>query len=169
MVDLTVSDLALRYGETDVLKGVSVSVQAGTVVALLGPSGSGKTTFASVLAGLSHPDTGLVLADGLDRQVLGAAGWRARVIMAPQPHDNHVFGASLAFNLLMGRGWPARDVDLAEAENVCRELGLGDLLDRMPGGIHQTVGETGWQLSQGERTRLFVARALLATYPRAAA
>jgi ABC-type multidrug transport system fused ATPase/permease subunit len=68
---------------------------------------------------------------------------------------------SLAFNLLMGRRWPALELDFADAEQVCRELGLGDLLDRMPSGLDQTVGETGWQLSQGERTRVFLARALL--------
>lgn len=68
---------------------------------------------------------------------------------------------SLAFNLLMGGRWPAGEADLIRAEEVCRELGLGELLDRMPGGVHQAVGETGWQLSQGERTRVFLARALL--------
>ncbi|HWO08079.1 MAG TPA: ATP-binding cassette domain-containing protein, partial [Polyangiaceae bacterium] len=51
--------------------------------------------------------------------------------------------------------------DLIEAEAVCREVGLGGLLERMPGGMHQVVGETGWQLSHGERSRLFLARALL--------
>jgi ATP-binding cassette subfamily B protein len=55
----------------------------------------------------------------------------------------------------MGRG------DREEALQICRELGLGPLLDRMPGGIDQLVGETGWQLSQGERSRVFIARALL--------
>ncbi len=44
---------------------------------------------------------------------------------------------------------------------MCRELGLGDLLDRMPGGILQMVGEGGWQLSHGERSRIYIARALL--------
>ena len=44
---------------------------------------------------------------------------------------------------------------------VCRRLGMGDLLDRMPAGLFQPVGETGWQLSHGERSRLFMARALL--------
>ena len=57
--------------------------------------------------------------------------------------------------------WPPRAADLALAETVCRELGLGELLGRMPGGLWQIVGETGWQLSHGERSRLFVARALL--------
>ena len=45
--------------------------------------------------------------------------------------------------------------------NICRDLGLGPLLDRMPGGLMQMVGETGWQLSHGEQSRLFIARALL--------
>ena len=44
---------------------------------------------------------------------------------------------------------------------MCRGLGLGDLLDRMPAGLFQMVGETGWQLSHGERSRLYIARALL--------
>ena len=50
---------------------------------------------------------------------------------------------------------------MSEAEAVCRELGLGDVLDRMPSGLLQMVGETGWQLSHGERSRLYMARALL--------
>ena len=61
----------------------------------------------------------------------------------------------------MGRAWPPSADDLNEAETVAREVGLGALLDRMPGGMGQIVGETGWQLSQGERSRLFLARALL--------
>ena len=44
---------------------------------------------------------------------------------------------------------------------MCQELGLSDLIDRMPAGIHQFVGDTGWRLSQGERSRIFLARVLL--------
>jgi ABC-type transport system involved in cytochrome bd biosynthesis fused ATPase/permease subunit len=80
---------------------------------------------------------------------------------APQFHENHVFTGTFAFNLLMGRGWPAAPEDLQQAEALCRDLGLGDLLDRMPAGLQQMVGETGWQLSHGERSRLYIARALL--------
>ena len=47
------------------------------------------------------------------------------------------------------------------AEAICRDLELGSLLGKMPNGIHQVVGETGWQLSHGERSRVFLARALL--------
>ncbi|MEP7337471.1 MAG: ATP-binding cassette domain-containing protein, partial [Acidobacteriota bacterium] len=87
--------------------------------------------------------------------------WRRRVVSAPQFHENHVFTGTFAFNLLMGRGWPPRAEDFVEAEQVCRQLGLGEVLDRMPAGLMQMVGETGWQLSHGERSRLFLARALL--------
>jgi ABC-type multidrug transport system fused ATPase/permease subunit len=85
--------------------------------------------------------------------------------MAPQFHENYVFTGSFAFNLLMGRRWPPEPKDLADAEEICAELGLSDLLNRMPAGIQQQVGETGWQLSHGERSRLFLARALLQGAP----
>lgn len=155
--------LTFRYhaDTPPVLDGATLTLEPGSRYLLEGPSGSGKSTLAAVLAGLARPDTGLVLSGGLDRAALGEAGWRERVVMAPQPHDNYLVGASLAFNLLMGRRWPADPADLAEAESLCRDLGLGDLLDRLPSGLDQVVGETGWQLSQGERARVFLARALL--------
>jgi ATP-binding cassette subfamily B protein len=92
---------------------------------------------------------------------VGAFGWRRRIACAPQFHDNHIFSGPLVFNLLMGRDWPTGQDDFVEADTVCRELGLGPLIDRMPGGLMQQVGETGWQLSHGERGRVFLARALL--------
>src|SRR4051812_5080895 len=68
---------------------------------------------------------------------------------------------ALAFNAMLGRARPPPPADPAEAERVCRALGLGPLLGRMPAGLHQMVGETGWQLSHGERSLLYVARAIL--------
>src|SRR5262249_49922231 len=68
---------------------------------------------------------------------------------------------TFAFNLLMGRCWPPTPEDLEEAERVCVDLGLGDLLAKMPAALGQMVGETGWQLSHGEKSRLYIARALL--------
>jgi ATP-binding cassette subfamily B protein len=50
---------------------------------------------------------------------------------------------------------------MIEADAVCRELQLGELLDSMPAGMQQMIGESGWRLSHGERSRLFIARTLL--------
>jgi ATP-binding cassette subfamily B protein len=162
-VMLEAHDLSFRYGDRAdaVIKGLDFSVRAGERVLVEGPSGGGKSTLAALLTGLRHPQSGVILLGGLDLQTLGSAGWRRRVVAAPQFHENRVLTETFAFNVLMGRRWPAREADLAEAEAVCRELGLGDLLERMPSGLFQMVGESGWQLSHGERSRLYVARALL--------
>jgi ATP-binding cassette subfamily B protein len=164
---LEAHDLVFRYRErgAPVLRGCSLRLWPGDRLLLEGPSGGGKSTLATLLLGLRRPDSGLLLLDGLDLHTLGAEGWRRRVVAAPQFQDNHVFTGTVAFNLLMGRGWPPRPEDLAQAEALCRALGLGPLLDRMPAGLLQMVGETGWQLSQGERSRLYIARTLLQGAP----
>lgn len=156
-------NLSFRYAGSSapVLKAVHLRIKSGERILLEGRSGEGKTTLASILAGLRRPDSGSLFADGLDRYTLGPAGWCKCVAAAPQFHENYILTAPLAFNLLMGRSWPPDRASLEEAEAVCRELGLGDLLDRMPAGIYQMVGEGGWQLSHGERSRIYIARALL--------
>jgi ATP-binding cassette, subfamily B, bacterial len=155
-------DLVFRYrrqGEP-VLSDCDLTIYRGDRLLLEGPSGGGKSTLAALLVGLRQPESGLLLLDGLDRATLGET-WRRLSTAAPQFHENHVLTGSFAFNLLMGRRWPPSAADLAEAEQLCGELGLSDLLARMPSGLMQMVGETGWQLSHGERSRLYLARALL--------
>jgi ATP-binding cassette subfamily B protein len=160
---LDARDVVFRYRERGepVLHGVAVRIRPGDRLLLEGPSGGGKSTLAALLAGSRTPSSGLLLLAGLDRETLGAGGWRRRVALAPQFHENHVLIGTFAFNALMGREWPPRPGDLEEAERVCRSLDLGPLLDRMPAGMQQMVGETGWQLSHGEKSRLYLARALL--------
>jgi ABC-type bacteriocin/lantibiotic exporter with double-glycine peptidase domain len=155
--------LTFRYRSTGnpALRQCSLAIRKGERILLEGPSGGGKTTFASLLSGMRQPESGLLLVNGLDRHTLGAQGWRQRVAAAPQFHENHILTETLAFNLLMGRRWPPTAEDIAEAGTLCRELGLGDLLDRMPGGLSEMVGECGWQLSHGEKSRVYIARALL--------
>jgi ATP-binding cassette subfamily B protein len=112
------------------------------------------------LTGLRTPESGLLLLNGLDRPTLGSS-WHQLATEAPQFHENHILAGPLAFNLLMGRNWPPSAEDLTKAHALCVELGLGGVLDRMPAGLMQQIGETGWQLSHGERSRVFLARALL--------
>jgi ATP-binding cassette subfamily B protein len=151
--------------DRNVLTQCSLQIHPGDRLLLEGSSGSGKSTFGAILAGQRKPSSGLLMAGGVDRAVIGPLGWRRRVATAPQYHENHLMAAPLHFNLLMGRAWPPSPEDFQETVNVCRELGLGPLLERMPAGLSEMVGDTGWQLSQGERSRVFLARAILQGAP----
>ena len=160
---LTARDLDFRYqaGGRPVLQACNLQIHHGDRLLLEGPSGGGKSTLATVLAGLRTAESGLLFLRDVDQQTLGVAAWRQNVVTVPQFHENHVLADTFGFNLLMGRGWPPTAQDLQDARQICQELGLGELLARMPAGMQQMVGESGWQLSHGERSRLYIARALL--------
>lgn len=135
-------------GHRAVFENLDWTVAPGSRTVLSGRSGSGKSTLALVASGLRQPRQG---------KVSGHSG----VVYVPQYGDNHVLQASFAFNLLLSRRWLPRDEDLSAASEVLGALGLGTLLDAMPRGMLQPVGEAGWRLSHGERARLHLARALL--------
>lgn len=151
--------------ERTVLESVDLRIADGERLLIGGPSGGGKSTLVQLLSGTRVPTKGIAFAGALDRQTRGLVGWRRWVVSAPQFHNNHVFLGTFAYNLLMGRRWPASPIDLRLAEEILEELDLQGLVEKMPNGLQQPVGETGWQLSHGERSRLYVARALLQETP----
>lgn len=160
---LTAQALAFRYHDQarQILQNCNLRIYPGERLLLEGPSGGGKSTLAALLAGLRTPSTGVLTLGGHDWRMVDVAAWRRQVVIVPQFHENYVLTGTLAFNLLLGRHWPPTAEELTMAEAICRELGLGDLIDRMPAGLQQMVGESGWRLSHGERSRVYIARALL--------
>ncbi len=160
---LLVQGLEYTYPDSSrqVLRDVNLELGESGKVLMTGGSGSGKSTFGSLLAGRLEPSAGTVLSQGIDRYVAGARGWLTQVCYVPQPGINHVLTDTFAFNLLLGRAWPPSARDLQDAQAVARQLGLGPLIEKMPAGMMQMVGEGGWRLSQGEQARLFLARGIL--------
>jgi len=144
-----------------VLANVDLAIAPHERLLMTGPSGSGKSTIAAVMSGRTQQDSGVVLSGGVDRHIVGLRQWRRLVCYVPQAGTNHVLTETFAFNLLLGRPWPPTPRDLADAQDVARALGLDGLLERMPAGMMQMVGEGGWTLSQGEKARLFIARGIL--------
>lgn len=152
------SAVSFAYRSRDVLKDVHLRIEQGDRILITGPSGGGKSTLAKLLSGELKPTHGSILVNGMDRRSVSESTWRKQVASSPQFHENHVFSQTFAFNL-EPRG-PKGELT-PDARAVCFELGLKDLLGRMPSRAAQVVGETGWQLSHGERSRVFIARSLL--------
>ena len=157
-LSVSAATFAYRAGGRPILTDANLRVRRGEKVLLEGTSGSGKTTLFKLIAGERAATSGIILVGGSDRFSVSDVEWRRRVASAPQFHENYVFSNTLSFNL---NPWGEPGVESPETHEICEELGLRPLLERMPQGFAQVVGETGWQLSHGEQSRVFIARALL--------
>jgi len=157
-LSMSAVSFAYRNGGRPIVNQVELRIRRGEKVLLEGASGSGKTTILKLIAGEQQATGGVILVGGTDRYSVSDVDWRRRVASAPQFQENYVFSNTLAFNL---DPWGERGFESEEAREICAELGLTPVIERMPQGFAQLVGETGWQLSHGERSRLFIARALL--------
>ncbi len=153
---LTLEDASFSFGRGAVLRGVSLDIRPGEIVAIAGSSGGGKSTIADLLARQLDPDAGRVLLDGHDLRALRLEDVRRHVAVVEQ--EPFVMNASLRENVRYARP----DATDAEIEAACRAAGLADLIERLPDGLETHVGERGRALSAGERQRLAIARAFLA-------
>jgi len=159
MIELSVENLHLTYGDNPVLKGVSMELKRGEVVSLLGPSGSGKTTLLRAVAGLEKPTSGIItigktrVYDGNPRSEIPAEARNLGLVFqsyALWPHKT-VF-ENVAYPLKL------RKVAAAEikqrVQTVLEQLGLGHLGNRHP-----------HQLSGGQQQRVAIGRALVYNPP----
>jgi len=149
-------DVSFRYEQQrPILRGVSLSVEAGQVLAILGPTGSGKSTIAHLISRLYDPQAGAVLLDGYDERRLRLREIREAVAVVPQ--EPLLFNLTLRENLLLARKNATRE-ELDRAVHIAQ---LDETLQRLPLGLEQPVGPRGGLLSGGERQRVAIARAIL--------
>lgn len=141
------------------LRRVSAEAAPGARIALLGPNGAGKSTLLNLAGRLFDPDRGRVLIDGQDiaRVRLGSLRRQVAFVAADVP----LLRGSLRKNLCYGAG----RVDEGRLREMIGYCGLDALVARQPRGLDTRIAEGGRDLSQGERMRLALARALL-TQPR---
>ena len=138
-----------------VLRGISFSVEPGTMTALVGPSGAGKTTLATLLPRLYDVSSGAILLDGIDIRDATLESLRNAVGMVTQ--DAHLFHDSILANLLYAK--PEATID--EIADACKAAQIWSLVTSLPDGLTTVVGDRGHRLSGGEKQRLAIARLLL--------
>lgn len=152
---LTLSGLNVHYGRLHVLKGVSLHVNEGEVVALLGANGAGKTTTLRAVCGLLKPATGTVSFGG--QKIAGIATDKlVRMGITQVPEGRQIFGPlSVHDNLLLGAYTRVRAGDRAVEQDLQRIYGLFPILD-------QFRTRRGGSLSGGQQQMLAMGRALMA-------
>jgi ABC-type multidrug transport system fused ATPase/permease subunit len=152
----------LRFGytpEREVLRGLSLRVEPGELLALVGPSGAGKTTTMNLICRLYEPWGGTMTWAGIDAPGVDPRAWRRAIGVVMQ--ETYLFKESLAENIRCGRPW----VSDAQVALAARLAGVERFIDDLPEGYETALGDGGSELSGGQRQRVGIARALAADPP----
>jgi len=154
------SGVSFRYRpETPILTGIDLNVSYGTKIAIVGPTGAGKSTLLGLLPRFYDPSAGYVAIDGIDVREYRLRSLRQQIAMVLQPPL--IFPLSLRDNIAYGRP----GADDAAIERAAGLAQIDDLIASLPEGYDTVVGESGVSLSEGEKQRITIARALLRDAP----
>jgi ATP-binding cassette subfamily B protein len=147
--------LNFSYGETEVLREISLRIPAGSSLAIVGPTGSGKSTLVNLISRMYEAPEGSLLIDGRPVREYPLGVLRRNIGMVPQ--ETFLFSETLRENLAFGapRAGAEELLEAAEAAHILKEF------EEFPQGFETMVGERGVTLSGGQKQRSAIARALL--------
>jgi subfamily B ATP-binding cassette protein MsbA len=145
--------------ERSVLRGVSLDIPAGSMVALVGESGGGKSTLTKLLPRFHDPVSGGVFWDGIDLKDARISSLRRQIALVTQ--ETVLFNDTVRHNIAYGKP----DATQAEIEEAARIAFAHDFIMELPQQYETIVGERGIFLSGGQRQRLAIARSLLVDAP----
>lgn len=156
---ITLKDVKFGYHDQEVLHGVNMSLQAGSVNAIVGPSGSGKSTIAKLIASLWDANSGSIEIGGVNIKNIALRDFNKRIAYVAQ--DNYLFNETVRENIRQGNP-NATDEDIIE---VTKKSGCYEFIMQLENGFDTIVGGAGGHLSGGERQRISIARAMLKDAP----
>lgn len=159
--ELTFDNVSFQYDNADVpaLNGVSLSLPAGKVVALVGASGAGKSTLADLIPRFYDVDSGVISLDGIDIRELKLKDLRNLIGIVSQ--DVVLFHDTIRANIVFG----AEGSTDAQVEEAARMANAHDFISEQPHGYDTVIGDRGARLSGGQRQRITLARAILQNRP----
>ncbi|WP_343344842.1 ABC transporter ATP-binding protein/permease [Sphingomicrobium sp. XHP0239] len=158
--DVVFDNVHFSYdGERQILKGLDLTVPAGTSLAVVGPSGAGKSTLARLLYRFYEPQSGSITIGGTDINHATQASLREAIGIVPQ--DTVLFNDTLAYNIGYGRA----EASQADIERAAKGASIDRFVESLSQGYETEVGERGLKLSGGEKQRVAIARTLLKDPP----
>ena len=146
-------------GRGDVLDALDLTIEPGETVGIVGPSGGGKSTLVSLLLRLQVPDAGTIRCGDTDLALVDPRDWRRQLAWVPQRPT--LFTRSLLENVRIGN----RDADRKRVAGALDAVGLSGLVEELPAGLDEVVGDGGRRLSTGQAQRVAIARALVSEAP----
>ena len=146
-----------KYPDSDknTLSDFTLDVKPGESIALVGESGAGKSTVLNLLIGFIPPVSGKILIDGINMVNLDINEYRHQIAVVPQ--NTILFSGTILDNIAYG----LERVTEKEVMEVIKDVGLEDMIEKLPDGIYTQLGEHGDKLSGGQRQRISIARALI--------
>lgn len=155
---ITLKDVHLNYGDSEVLRGLSFTAEAGKTTALVGASGAGKSTVFNLLTRLVAPTSGEVAVGDTSVAELDLEGLRGLFSVVSQ--EALLFDETLLENITLGQ-----DVNKQDLRSALDAAHVSDFLPKLENGLQTRVGPRGSALSGGQRQRVVIARALLRNTP----
>jgi subfamily B ATP-binding cassette protein MsbA len=157
--NLTLESVHFKYDKDNVLKGITLEVKKGEIVAVVGPSGSGKTTLVNLIPRFYDPSKGTVRIDGVDLKDVTLKSLRDQIGIVTQ--EMLLFNDTVTANIAYGSSSFSRN-DIIKAAKIAN---AHDFIMKTPNKYDTVIGERGFRISGGERQRLAIARAIFKNPP----
>lgn len=154
---LNISDLTFRYpgaGNDPVLENINMIIPQGKTTAIVGMSGSGKTTLLKLLLRFYEPEKGEIKVGFSNLNQFSYKIWRKSCGTVMQ--DGFIFSDTIENNIAVGDDYP----DIKKLQQAIKVANIGDFIAELPFGLHTKIGSAGSGLSQGQKQRLLIARAV---------
>jgi subfamily B ATP-binding cassette protein MsbA len=153
------NNIWFSYADTQILKGISLDVEYGQMLAIVGPSGSGKSTLVDLIPRFYDPQNGEILIDGVNIREFSLRSLRSQVGIVNQ--ETMLFNDTIGANIAYGKP----NASLEEIEAAAKKAHAHDFILNCPQGYATIIGDRGVMISGGERQRIAIARALLKDAP----
>jgi ATP-binding cassette, subfamily C, bacterial len=153
--NIEIRNVHLNLGETVILRGANMTIEADRITTMRGTSGAGKTTLTDVILGFHIPDSGEILIDGIPLADIDKLLWRRQIGYVPQ--ESLLFHDTIKMNISLD------DPQISDADiwDAIKAAGIHEFVEQLPDGLATIVGEHGSRLSGGQRQRIAIARALV--------